>query len=58
MFSPRRSLAAPFRKVDVTLNTVASNVLSPFHTQTLTEVLAAQAMRPLLQGSRGRSQRS
>ena len=35
-----------FRKVGVILDTVASNVLSPFHTQTLTEVLAAQAMRP------------
>ena len=32
--------------VGVILDTVASNVLSPFHTQTLTEVLAAQATRP------------
>ena len=32
--------------VGVILDTVASNVPSPFHTQTLTEVLAAQAMRP------------
>jgi hypothetical protein len=46
MFSAEEVLAAPFRMVDVILDTVASNVLSPFHTQTLTEVLAAQAMRP------------
>src|SRR5687767_11978091 len=32
--------------VGVILDAVASNVLSPFHTQTLTEVLAAQARRP------------
>jgi hypothetical protein len=31
--------------VGVILDTVASNVLSPFHTQTLTDVLAAQAMQ-------------
>ena len=46
MFSAEEVLPAPFRKVGVILNTVASNVLSPFHAQTLTEVLAAQARRP------------
>ena len=46
MFPAEEVLAAPFRKVGVILDTVASNVLSPFHTQTLTEVLAAQALRP------------
>jgi hypothetical protein len=45
-FPPRRSWLRPFRKVGVILNTVAFNVLAPFHTQTLTEVLAAQVMRP------------
>src|ERR671910_2390601 len=45
-FPPSRSWLRLFRMVGIILNTVASNVLSPFHTQTLTEVLAAQAMRP------------
>jgi hypothetical protein len=58
MFSAEEVLAAPFRKVGVILDTVASNVLSPFHTLTLTEFLAAQAMRPSCKGSRPRSQRS
>jgi hypothetical protein len=46
MFSAEEVLAAPFRMVGVILDTGASNVLSPFHTQTLTEVPAAQGMRP------------
>ena len=46
MFSAEEVLAAPFRMVGVILDTVALNVLSPFHTQTLTEVLPAQGMCP------------
>ena len=46
MFPPSRSWLRLFRKVGIILDIVASNVLSPFHAQTLTEVLAAQAMRP------------
>ena len=46
MFSAERSWLRAFQEGGIILDTVASNVLSPFHTQTLTEVLAAQAMRP------------
>ena len=56
MFCAEEVLAAPFRMVGVILDTGASNVLSPFHAQTLTEALAAQAATRL-QGSRHRSQR-
>jgi len=42
----RGGLGCAFRKVGIILDTVASNVPSPFLMQTLTEVLTAQAMRP------------
>jgi hypothetical protein len=45
MFSAEESWLRLFRMVGIILDTVASNVLSPFHTQTLTDVLAAQAMQ-------------
>ena len=45
-FPRKRSWLRRFRMVGIILDTVASNVLLPFHTQTMIEVLAAQALRP------------